>query len=84
MAWDDDDIDETGEGPQPCDLEAGDDLPVVHCPECGHEMVDEAEVCPNCGCWVRSGEFRAPPSLWLVGLAVAAIAGIVAWTFLVR
>jgi uncharacterized OB-fold protein len=87
MPWDQPEYDDdpaTEEGPQPCDLERGDEIAVVDCPECGRAMADDAEICPNCGCWVRSAEFRPARTIWAVAIALAALAGVVTWVLASR
>ncbi len=31
-----------------------------YCTKCGHELLDEAVICPNCGCAVEGTNYSAP------------------------
>lgn len=73
MSWEDPDFEALNDpdGPSEDDLARGARPIETACPECGRPMLDEAELCPHCGCWVRSGEFpersgRTGP--WVVAL----------------
>lgn len=34
-------------------------MALIKCPECGKEISDSAERCPNCGCTTKAGKTRA-------------------------
>ena len=88
MAWDEPeyfDVDSDPEGPTGDDLARGSEPAERVCPECGRLMLDEAEVCPHCGCWVRSGEFRGHSGGWgRVLVAVVLLVGVVVLIVVLR
>ena len=76
MSWDgddaaDDDFDE--------EWEDDDDFPVVSCPYCGAEMLEDAPQCPTCGRYI-SAEDRPPANRlgWMAtGIAILLIIAMV-------
>ena len=88
--YDDDELDEDRDDPQPEDLaELGgdedddDDEPsAVRCPACGHSFYRGAAKCPRCGEWMMDetpASREVPGWLWptMVGLLIAVI--VVIW-----
>jgi hypothetical protein len=60
-----------------------DDLPLVPCPYCRAEIVEDAERCPHCGNYISAED--APPgerksAVWIV-LMVLALLAAVSWVF---
>ena len=61
-------------------LHDDDDDDLVPCPYCKAPIYEDSQRCPECGNYIS--EEDAPPwvkPLWIVGGAVAALAGIVYW-----
>lgn len=64
------------EGPSAADLDRfGDEM--VTCPECGSDIYDQAEICPNCGRLLSGPEKKLP--LWTIAVAVLTIAMLLIW-----
>ena len=72
------------EGPSPEDLDrfSGD---TAHCPDCGAEIWDQAEFCPECGNHVGGETLSRPPlerwmrHRWLMLVALLALLAFVLW-----
>lgn len=94
-SWPDKPLEER-EYPDESDLDDDPDAPeLLHCPECGLPVYEEAQQCPHCKHWIteRLGDWRASgkwyvrSGLWLTKTLVinwiwgivAAAAGIIAW-----
>jgi len=82
MTWADERLDEgldeglDPEGPSAEDLERfGAELNT--CPDCGHEVYDQAPLCPHCGHAFEEGERSLP--LWASVAGVTAIIAILLW-----
>lgn len=48
-------------------------MALIKCAECGKEISDSAERCPNCGCTTRAGNDKAE----LKGLGIGGLIGII-------
>jgi predicted amidophosphoribosyltransferase len=75
------------EDPSPDDLERfGHDT--AHCPACGAEIWDLAELCPACGAAVGGRVVRRPPvedwfrRRWLILVAIGAVVAFLAYVLL--
>jgi endogenous inhibitor of DNA gyrase (YacG/DUF329 family) len=57
LDWDAREALEDPEGPQECDLigQDADEAETVPCPNCGKEILEDADHCPYCGEWVVQG-----------------------------
>lgn len=58
------------------------DPATVPCPECGGEVSEEADRCPECGYYFTPGESNAGRTVWY-RLAVAFVIGLLVWTLIV-
>ena len=49
------------EGPSQDDIQRFNQSGIGHCPECGGESFDDADICRHCGAWIPHGPSRRPP-----------------------
>ena len=42
-------------------------MALINCPECGKEISDKAEACPNCGCPINSSRIKNKYMVYMVG-----------------
>jgi hypothetical protein len=69
MAYDDDDSDDPER-----DGDDDDTAELLHCPDCGEEVYEEAEQCPHCGEYItHSTSPLSGRSIWFVVLGVIGI-----------
>ena len=60
-------------------------MSLIKCPECGKEVSDSANVCPNCGYPVKKMKEKNPEDTKIVGkmcIALSIIFGFIMFTFI--
>ncbi len=50
-----------------------DDDGYIPCPHCGETMLEAADYCPACDCWITSEELPAKRHSWWIVLVVLAL-----------
>ncbi len=66
--------------PDPDETDWNPDPATVPCPECGGEVFDDADRCPECGHYFSPGKANAS-RLWYK-IAVAFLVGLLVWTLI--
>ena len=80
-AWDPDELDPEGPGPEDLADLGGDSEDLAPCPECGTPIYENADRCPACGQHVIPGAGEKPTreSWWAVLLLLTAVALLLWW-----
>ncbi|MHC4946941.1 MAG: hypothetical protein ACYTG1_01575 [Planctomycetota bacterium] len=77
------------EGPGPEDL-ARFGAETAHCPDCGAEIWDQADICPECRAWLGDGTARHAPDeawwrqRWVAVTAIVTLVGFLALVLSLR
>lgn len=52
-----------------------------YCTKCGHEILDDAVVCPNCGCTVETNKSDETNSMAIAGFVCSFFIPLLGWIF---
>lgn len=77
----DDDLDEA-EDPDESDQDSDEDpSATIPCPNCGHDVFEDADRCPHCGEYITPAASSARP-MWLIIAAILALLALLFWLVL--
>jgi RNA polymerase subunit RPABC4/transcription elongation factor Spt4 len=76
----DDESDLDPEGPDPAEMDSGDDPDLDVCPHCRKLIYEDAERCPHCGKYLRAEDEPVSIVGWIViGIIVLIVAAFLLW-----
>jgi RNA polymerase subunit RPABC4/transcription elongation factor Spt4 len=82
MAYDDDDVSDDPENPDPSDMDQDDYTITVRCPHCRKFIDEEAEQCPRCGMYLTTDDKpgKSAFSIWVkIAIVLALVAILYGW-----